>query len=198
MNWIGAPWRRRHPASRLPAGADLADPPETLDDGAAKAALDQIHKRQDAQLALKTSTETRAMTLAQHSLIVLVAVTGAALAEAVSAAPRGVLIAAAIGGGACLFAAIILALRAAKPRDFLLSGRLPDVLWDDLMAPDMKGPEFTARYIKSLQDGMARNEAQQLDRANALNRAIGFFVAAVPAAIGMAIAFFLVSKTGFI
>lgn len=189
VGWLGTPWRRRHPSSSLPPGSELADPPESLDDSAAKAALDQVHKRQDAQLALKTSTESRAMTLAQHSLIVLVAVTGAALAEVVSAAPRGVLIAAAVGGGICLFAAILCALQAARPRDFLLSGRLPDVLWDDLLAPDMKGPEFIARYIKSLQDGMARNELQQLARANALIRAVWFFIAAVPMAILFALGF---------
>lgn len=189
-------WRARKPAP-LPGSDDLPDPPQSdLDADAVKAAIDQVHKRQDAQLALKTATETRAMILAGQSLTVLVALTGAAFLEATSAAPRGALLAAAGAGGVCLFVAVLFALGAARPRDFLLSGRLPNVLWEELLAPGMKGPEFGARYLKSMQDGMAANEALQYARANLLIRSLVAFVVAVPAAIAAGMAFHYASIFG--
>ena len=197
VNWLGAPWRRRHVAARLPAGTDLADPPESIDEGAAKAALDQIQKRQDGQVALKTSTETRALTLAGQCMTALVAVTGAGVLEW-SGAARGPLLAAALGGGACLFVAIAFALAVVRPRNFLLPGRLPDELWDELTAPDMKGPEFIARYIKSLQDGMAQNEADQRARAAALARAVRAALLAAPAAVLAAAAFHYARAAGIV
>jgi len=191
-------WRARKPIP-LPGSDDLQDPPQDeLDGDAVKAAIDQVHKRQDAQLALKTATETRAMILAGQSLTVLVALTGGAFLEATSAAPRGALLAAAGIGGVCLFVAVLFALRAARPRDFLLSGRLPDVLWDDLLAPGMKGPEFGARYLKSMQDGMAANEALQHARANLLIQSLVAFVAAVPAAIVSGAAFHYARAAGIL
>lgn len=184
--WFGQLWRRRHASSRLPAMADLADPPETIDEGAAKAALDQVHKRQDGQLSVKTSTEHRALTLAGQCLTALVAVTGAGFIEAAGSA-RAPLLAATIAGGICLFLAVVFALSVIRPRnDLILPGRLPDELWDELLLPDMKGPEFIARYIKSLQDGMLRNEMAQQARAAGLRATVFAAILAFPMALSAA------------
>lgn len=168
--------------------AELPDPPEGLDIDAAKAALDQVHKRQDAQLAAKTSIENRALTLAGQCMTALVAVTGAGFLEAAGQA-RAPLLAAAVAGGLCLFLAVLNALLLIRPRDdLILPGRLPDEVWDELLAPDMRGPEFIARYIKSLQDGMLRNEAAQTARARRLRVTVLCAMLAVPAAVAAAVA----------
>jgi hypothetical protein len=177
---------------------ELPDPPEGLDDAAAKAALDQVHKRQDAQLAAKTSTETRALTLAGQCMTALVAVTGAGFLEATGQG-RGSLLAAAVAGGFCLFLAVLNALRVVRPRDdLILPGRLPDEVWDELLAPDMKGPEFIARYIKSVQDGMLRNERAQAGRARGLRATVLCALLAVPMAIAAAAAFHYAGRYGLI
>jgi hypothetical protein len=70
----------------------------------------------------------------------------------------------------------------------VLPGRLPDELWDDLVAPAMKGPEFMARLMLGLQDAMVQNEIHQNRRARALTRAILMVRIAVPLAIAVFLA----------
>ena len=93
------------------------------------------------------------------------------------------LIAAGIAGGLCLFMAVLFAYSSARPRkDVVLPGRLPDELWDDLVAPDMKGAEFIGRLMLGLQDVMVTNELNQERRGIALGNAIPSVKAAVPVA----------------
>jgi len=93
------------------------------------------------------------------------------------------LILAGIGAGVCLFAAVLFAYSSAKARrGVVLPGRLPDELWDDLVAPDMKGAEFMGRLILSLQDVMVQNELQQDKRARSLKWATLFVRLTVPVA----------------
>jgi hypothetical protein len=173
---------RSHRAAALPAGSALSDLPESIDLDTAKAALEQVNKRLDAELALKSATETRALTLAGQCTTLLSAITAAVLVEAYGS-HRVPLIAAGLAGGICLFLAVLFAYSSAKPRkDVVLPGRLPDELWDDLVAPDMKGAEFMGRLMYGLQDVMVRNELNQDRRARALNRAILLVRAAVPVA----------------
>jgi len=182
---------RRHRAAALPAGSALSDPPESLDPDTAKAGLEQVGKRLDAELALKTSTETRALTLAGQCTTLLSALTAAVLVEAYGS-HRLPLMAAGIAGAACLFAAVLFAYNCATPRaNNVLPGRLPDELWDDFVAPGMKGPEFIGRLMLSLQDVMVQNERNQNERASALRRAIFMVKATMPVAIiaaGLALA----------
>ena len=173
---------RRHISLALPAGSALSDLPESIDLDTAKAALEQVNKRLEAELALKSATETRALTLAGQCTTLLSAVTAAVLVEAYGS-HRAALIAAGVAGGLCLFLAVVFAYSSAKPRkDVVLPGRLPDELWDDLVAPDMKGAEFIGRLMLGLQDGMVQNEVNQDRRATALATAILLVRAAVPIA----------------
>ncbi len=178
---------RRHPAAALPAGAALSEPPEGLDLDTAKAALEQINKRLDAELALKSSTEMRALTLAGQCTTLLSAITAALLVEAYGS-QRAPLMAAGTVAGVCLFLAILFAYASANPRKTgVLPGRLPDELWDDLVAPDMKGAEFIARLVLGSQDAMVQNELNQTRRARTLTAAIAMVRAAVPLAIAAAL-----------
>jgi hypothetical protein len=173
---------RRHRAAALPTGSALSDLPESIDLDTAKAALEQVNKRLDAELALKSATETRALTLAGQCTTLLSAITAAVLVEAYGS-HRMPLIAAGIAGGLCLFLAVLFACSSAKPRkDVVLPGRLPDELWDDLVAPDMKGAEFIGRLMLGLQDVMVTNELNQERRGIALGNAILSVKAAVPVA----------------
>jgi hypothetical protein len=177
---------RRHRAAALPAGSALSDLPESIDLDTAKAALEQVNKRLDAELALKSATETRALTLAGQCTTLLSAITAAVLVEAYGS-HRMPLIAAGIAGGLCLFLAVLFAYSSAKPRkDVVLPGRLPDELWDDLVAPDMKGAEFIGRLMLGLQDVMVTNELNQERRGIALGNAILLVKAAVPVACAAA------------
>lgn len=174
---------RRHPAAAVPAGAPLSEPPESLDIDTAKAALEQVNKRLDAELALKTATETRALTLAGQCTTLLSAITAAVLVEGYGN-QRAPLLAAGIAGVICLFTAVIFAYISARPQTTnYLPGRLPDELWDDLVAPAMKGPEFMSRLMMGLQEAMVRNELNQRSRARSLSRAIVMVKLAVPLAI---------------
>jgi hypothetical protein len=178
---------RRHPAAALPSGAALSEPPESLDADTAKAALEQVSKRLDAELALKSSTETRALTLAGQCTTLLSGITAALLVE-VYGSHRLPLIAAGTVGVACLLAAVLLAYTSAKPQKAsFLPGRLPDELWDDLTAPGMKAPEFMARLMIGLQDVMVQNELNQYKRARALANAIRMVKLMVPLAIAAAL-----------
>lgn len=180
-SWLGKRLRR-HRAAALPPGSALSDLPESIDLDTAKAALEQVNKRLDAELALKSSTETRALTLAGQCTTLLSAITAAVLVESYGS-QRAPLILAGIGGGVCLFAAVLFAYSSAKPRrGVVLPGRLPDELWDDLVAPDMKGAEFMGRLMLSLQDVMVQNELKQDKRARALKWAMLFVRLTVPAA----------------
>src|SRR5271166_202524 len=171
---------RRHRAAALPAGSALSDLPESIDLDTAKAALEQVNKRLDAELALKSATETRALTLAGQCTTLLSAITAAVLVEAYGS-HRVPLIAAGVAGGFCLFLAVLFAYSSAKPRkDVVLPGRLPDELWDDLVAPDMRGAEFIGRLMLGLQDVMVQNELNQDRRAVAITRANLMVAAAVP------------------
>jgi hypothetical protein len=173
---------RRHSAAALPAGSALSDLPESIDLDTAKAALEQVNKRLDAELALKGATETRALTLAGQCTTLLSAIVAAILVEAYGS-HRMPLIAAGAAGGLCLFLAVLFAYSSANPRKSgVLPGRLPDELWDDLVAPDMKGAEFIGRLMLGLQDVMVQNELNQDKRATALTRAILLVKAAVPVA----------------
>jgi hypothetical protein len=172
----------------LPFGSALSEPPENLDLDTARAALEQINKRLDAQVATKGSTETRSLTLAGQCTTLLAAVVGATLVEAARSARLPLLLA---GGAAaaCLFMAVLLAYTSIRPRlDLVLPGRLPDELWDDLVAPDMRGAEFMARLMHGVQDAMLRNERAQHRRAAALARAVFSVVLAGPAALLGAVA----------
>jgi hypothetical protein len=180
-SWLGKRLRG-HRAAALPPGSALSDLPESIDLDTAKAALEQVNKRLDAELVLKSSTETRALTLAGQCTTLLSAITAAVLVESYGS-QRIPLILAGIGSGVCLFAAILFAYSSAKPRrGVVLPGRLPDELWDDLVAPDMKGAEFMGRLMLSLQDVMIQNELRQEQRARALNWAMLFVRLTVPAA----------------
>jgi hypothetical protein len=174
---------RRHRAAALPAGSALSDVPETLDLDMAKAALEQVNKRLDAEFALKTSTEMRALTLAGQCTTLLSAITAAVLVEAYGN-HRLPLLAAGVAAGICLFVAILFAYSCANPRaNGVLPGRLPDELWDDLVYPGMKGPEFMGRLMLGSQDVMVQNEINQYKRARNLERAIAMVRAAVPLAL---------------
>jgi hypothetical protein len=163
---------RRHRAAALPAGSALSDLPESIDLDTAKAALEQVNKRLDAELTLKSATETHALTLAGQCTTLLSAVTAAVLVKAYGN-HRIPLMAAGVAGGLCLFLAVLFTYSSAKPRkDLVLPGRLPDELRDDLVASDMKGAEFIGRLMSSLQDVMVRNELNQAERAASLTRAM--------------------------
>jgi dihydroxyacid dehydratase/phosphogluconate dehydratase len=178
---------RRHPSAALPYGSALSDLPESIDLDTAKAALEQVTRRLDAELALKTSTETRALTLAGQCTTLLSAITAALLVEAFGG-HRAPLLAAGAAAGACLFVAILFAYSSANPRkNGVLPGRLPDELWDDFVAPDMKGAEFIGRLMLGLQDAMVKNEQNQFTRARALAHAILMVKAAVPCAVAAAL-----------
>nr|WP_294554007.1 hypothetical protein [uncultured Rhodopila sp.] len=180
-SWLGKRLRG-HRAAALPPGSALSDLPESIDLDTAKAALEQVNKRLDAELALKSSTETRALTLAGQCTTLLSAITAAVLVESYGS-QRTPLILAGIGGGVCLFAAVLFAYSSAKPRrGVVLPGRLPDEMWDDLVAPDMKGAEFMGRLMLSLQDVMVQNELKQDKRATALKWAMLFVRLTVPVA----------------
>jgi hypothetical protein len=179
---------RRDPAAALPPGSALSEPPEGLDLDTAKAALEQVGKRLDAELALKSATETRALTLAGQCTTLLSALTAGLLVETYGS-HRLPLLAAGAAAGLCLFAAVLFAYSSANPRENgVLPGRLPDELWDDLVAPAMKGPEFMARLMLGLQDAMVQNELNQDRRARALTRAILMVRIAVPLAIAVFLA----------
>jgi len=188
INWLANKLLRGHPAAALPAGSALSDLPESIDPDTAKAALELVSKRLDAELAAKTSTETRALTLAGQCTTLLSAVTAAVLVETFGG-HRAPLIAAGVAAGACLFGAILFAYSSANPRETgVLPGRLPDELWDDLVAPGMKGSEFIGRLMLGLQDAMVQNEVNQYHRAGALTRAFRMVQFAVPCAV---VAFFI-------
>jgi fatty acid desaturase len=170
----------------MPKTADLARPDrEATDLDAAKAALDQVHKRQDALLAIKTSTENRALTLAGQCLTALVAVTGAGFWAANQSPVTWPVLAATIAGGLCLLWAVWSALRVIRPRhDLTLPGRLPDELWQELTWPGIKGADFILHYLRNAQDTMVRNELAQHARAAALHATVRAAALAVPAAVG--------------
>jgi hypothetical protein len=186
---LGRRIRGMRAAERIPAESEFADPPEDIDIDAAKAALEQVHKRLDAQLAVKATTETRALTLAGQCVAVLAAVTAAGLAEYFREQPRHSLVAGAAAGAGLLFAAVASAYDAARPRAGLLPGRLPDEVWSELTAPGMKGAEFMARTILSLQDKMVRNEVEQSRRARLLSRALWLGTLAGPVAVLFAVGY---------
>ncbi len=178
---------RRHPLAALPPGAALSEPPETLDLDVAKAALEQVNKRLEAELILKGTTETRALTLAGQCTTLLSAITAALLIEAFGS-HRLPLLAAGGTAGLCLFLAVIFAYGSANPRATgVLPGRLPDEIWDDLVAPGMKGAEFLSRLMIGVQDAMVQNELDQDRRAGALSRAIMMVRLAVPLAVAGAL-----------
>jgi hypothetical protein len=186
VSWLSA-LVRRHPAAVLPAGTALSDPPQALDPDTAKVALEQVNKRLDAELALKSSTETRALTLAGQCTTLLSAITAAVLVEGYGS-HRPPLMAAGIVGVVCLLTAVIFAYNSAQPRNTgVLPGRLPDELWDDLIAPGMKGPEFMGRLMLGLQDAMVQNELNQVKRARALANAVRTVRLAVPLAFAAAL-----------
>jgi hypothetical protein len=156
-----------------------------LDLDSAQAALEQVNKRLDAELAAKSATESRAMRLAGQDTILLSALTVGLLVESYGS-HRLPLLAAGATGGLCLFAAVLFAYCSANPRDNgVLPGRLPDELSDDLVAPAMKGPEFIARLMLGLQDVLVQNEINQDRRRRALNRAMLMAGIAVPLAIAV-------------
>jgi hypothetical protein len=178
--------RLRDPAAAPPPSSALSALPANIDLDTAKAAIEQVNRRLDAELALKSATEMRAMALAEQCTTLLSAITAAVLVEAYGSR-RSPLIAAGIAGGLCLFLAVLFAYNSAKPRkDMVLPGCLPDELWGDLVAPDMKGAKFIGAMLLSLQDAMATNEAGQEKRAVALDRAILLAKVAVPLACAAA------------
>ena len=151
----------------------------------------------DAKLALKSSTETRALTLAGQCATLLSALTAALLVEAYGShgAP---LMAAGITGALCLLMAVLSAYSSANPwKTGVLPGRLPDEMWDDIIFPDMKGAEFIGRLMLGAQDAMVRNELDQRCRAGALTRAIFMMKAAVPLAVGAALVTGIVARHPF-
>jgi len=183
--------RRRSRAAMLPPRSALSDPPANICPETAKAALEQVNKRLDAELALKSSTETRALTLAGQCITLLSAIVAAVIVEAFgSGSHKAPIIAAGTAGGLFLFFAVLLAYDSAKPRSTnVLPGRLPDEIWDDLIEPGMEGPEFIARLMLGQQDAMVQNEINQDERARQLELAIYMVTAAVPAAILAALLF---------
>ena len=174
---------RSHPAAALPPRSALSDPPDNINPEVAKAALEQVNKRFDALLAIKSSTETRALTLAGQCTTLLSAITAAVLFEAYGQ-QRGPLLWAGIAGGIGLFAAILFAYSSANPRDDnTLPGCLPDEVWSDLVDPTLQGPEFMARLMLSSQNALVRNENNQAARARSLAHAILAVRAVVPMAL---------------
>lgn len=184
-DWLGPLWPRPAPLPPMPNMTDLTLPArETVDLDAAKAALDQVHKRQDALLAAKTSTENRALTLAGQCLTALVAVTGAGFWAASQTPLNWPVLAATIAGGISLLVAVWSSLRVIAPRqDLTLPGRLPDELWKELTWPGIKGADFIVRYLRNSQDTMVRNELAQHARAGALHATVRAAGLAVPAAV---------------
>ncbi len=165
----------------------MSDLPETLDLDTAKAALEQVNKRLDAELALKSATETRALSLAGQCTTLLSAITATLLVEAYGG-HRMPLLAAGTAAGVCLLLAVLFAYSSANLRATgVLPSRLPDELWDDLVAPDMKGAEFIGRLMLGLQDAMVQNELNQDSRARALGRAIFMVRVTVPLAVAAAL-----------
>ena len=163
---------------------ELSDPPAELEIDIAKAALEQVQKRLEAQLSVKASTEGRALILAGQCMPVLIAVTAAGIAEAARQQPHWFLVLAAVGGGLPLFAAVWTAYWSARPGSGTLPGRLPVDLWEDMTAAQMKGPEFIARLVWSLHQGMLDNEDEQTLRATRLSRALTLaFLAPVSAVV---------------
>lgn len=186
---LGLRWPRRAPAAPYKSMDDLALPDrDKVNPDAAKAALDQVHKRQDALLAAKTSTENRALTLAGHCMTALVAVTGAGF-WAVTA-QQWLILAATIGGGVCMLTALCCALRVISPRyDLTLPGRLPDELWRQLTWPNMTPGDFIMQYLRNVQNGMVRNEIAQRARAGWLRATVWAALLAVPVALLAALLF---------
>jgi len=185
--WLLMRGLRLHPAAAPPAGTPLSEPPESLNAESAKAALEQVNKLLDAQLALKGTTEARALTLAGQCLTLLSALTAWILfqfyASPAMTVPRP-LMAAAVTGAVFLFLAVLCAYRAAAPREeVFLPGRLPEEVWGDLLDPRIHGPEFMARLMYGNQDGMVKNRQEQRKRATQLQYAIWIVVSAVPAAV---------------
>jgi hypothetical protein len=196
--WFGSLWRGRAPSTAGRAMDDLAMPDRgSVNAEAAKAALDQVHKRQDALLAAKTSTENRALTLAGQCMTLLVAVTGAGFWALTQ--KEWLVLAAALGGGACLLAAVWFALSVISPRyDLTLPGRLPDELWRQLTWPGMTQGDFIVQYLRNVQNGMLRNEVSQHARAAGLRATVLAAALAVPAALAAAMAFHYARAFGLI
>lgn len=158
----------------------LAISPEDVDPDKAKTALEQVMKRLDAQLAIKNSTETRALTLAGHCTTLLSVITGAVFVEA-AGHHRMPLILAGIAAILCLFVAVLFAYYCASPRDKgIIPGRLPITLWRDFSDSDMNNAAFIGRLMIGAQNGMAQNEEYQNAKALALKWAIRIFCAATP------------------
>lgn len=161
----------------------LAISPEDVDSDKAKTALEQVMKRLDAQLAIKNSTETRALTLAGHCTTLLSVITGAVFVEA-AGHRRMPLILAGTAAVLCLFVAILFAYYCASPRDKgIIPGRLPVTLWRDFSDTDMNNAAFIGRLMIGVQNGMAQNEEYQNAKALALKWAIRIFCAATPITI---------------
>lgn len=175
--WLSPAFQRFAPLTvQAQRNRDLDLPAEDVNIDTAKAAIEQVNKRLEASLTLKTSTETRALALATQCATLLSAVGGATLIEW-SGKARVSLIHAGFTGAVLLVIAIICVYRAAKPTDKLyLPGRLPEELWPDLTAVNMTGPEFMLRLVAGLSDPMRKNESAQLIRATWFNRAIWIVV----------------------
>jgi hypothetical protein len=158
-------------------------PPDGVDLDVAKAALEQVNKRLEAELTLKGSTETRALTLAGQCTTLVTALAAALLVE-IYGDHRAPLLAAGLVGALFLFGAILFAYYSADPRkNVVLPGRLPDELWNDFIYPGMAADLFIARLMMSQREAMIQNEVNQENRAKALNRAMLLVRLAVPAAI---------------
>jgi len=171
---------RYDPQQVAPGPADVSSPPpEKIDLEVAKTALEQANKRIEAQLAIKTSTEARAIALAGSCITVLTAVVGAGLVELTSQ-QRITLLAAAGMAAVCLSIAVYCAYRSIDPREITLPGRLPSDLWDDLIDVELSKGQFTAILVAGLQRAMVENEILQRERATWLQRSLSVAVAAVP------------------
>lgn len=162
---------------------DVGPPPSNrVDPESAKTALEQVNKRLDAQLSIKTSTEARAVALAGSCVTVLTAVVAAGLIE-VTGAMRPELVAAAVVATVFLLAAVGCAYRAIDPQAITLPGRLPSDLWDDLTDDTFSKEQFTLYMIAGLQRAMVGNERLQGQRAHWLRRSLRAAVLSVPAAL---------------
>jgi hypothetical protein len=164
------------------APVPLPDPPEDVNAEVAKIALEQVNKRFESQLSLKTSTEARALTLATNCVTILSFVTGGVFVEATHDMRLPLM----VGGSVaiCLLSAVVFSsYMVIRPSGIALPGRNPAGIWGDVIDSQLKAGEFAARLMQAAQIALVENQMKQQVRAKWLNRAIRFAFLTAPVCI---------------
>lgn len=148
----------------------------------AKEAIRQGEARLNAQAAVRAALEARATALTGWAAVALLAVTGAGFTATDSLSRTGALTA-----GIVLFAAAIVGIHAARPRDWAMLGYDPSVITSDRLGSEL---ELLESIALGLSPGIQANNWRLNSMGRMLRRTGGLLIAApLVGAISYALAY---------